>query len=47
VESHQDVEAPDDSGKKLLEVLDEDMIKQIRKFAIDHAADSESPMTCG
>jgi cytochrome c5 len=47
VETHQGVEAPDQSGKKLLEVLDEEMLKSIRKFAVDHAADSESPMTCG
>lgn len=47
VKSHQDVMAPDREGKKLLEVLTEKELKKIRKFTIDHAADSENPMTCG
>ena len=47
VSSHGELEAPDASGKRLLEALDDEMIKKIRKFAVDHAADSESPMTCG
>ena len=47
VETHEGVQAPGDSGEKLLEVLDDEMLKKIRKFAVDHAADSESPMTCG
>ena len=47
VKSHADVMAPGQEDKKLLEVLDEETLKKIRKFAVDHAADSESPMTCG
>ncbi len=45
--THQGVEAPGAEGKKLLEVLTPEMIKKIREFAVDHAADSEHPMTCG
>jgi len=44
VNAHKDATLPD--GKKLLEKLSEDEIKTIRKFAIDHAADSEHPQTC-
>ena len=47
VSTHGELEAPDGSGKKLLEAIDEEMLKKIRSFAFDHAADSESPMTCG
>ena len=35
------------SGKKLLETLTPEQIKSIQRFAIDHAADSEQPATCG
>ena len=35
------------TGKKLLESLTPDEIKAIQRFAIDHAADSEQPATCG
>jgi mono/diheme cytochrome c family protein len=34
-------------GKKLLELLSPEQIKSIQRFAIDHAADSEQPATCG
>ena len=34
-------------GKKLFEVLSPAQIKSIQRFAIDHAADSEQPATCG
>ena len=35
------------TGKKLLESLTPDELKAIQRFAIDHAADSEQPATCG
>ncbi len=34
-------------GKKLMDVLTPEQIKSIQRFAIDHAADSEQPATCG
>ena len=46
-DTHKDVTCPKDKSKKMLDVLDKDMIKKIRAFCVDHAADSESPMTCG
>ena len=47
VETHQEVSCPKDAEKKVTDMLDKDMIKKIRKFCVDHAADSEQPMTCG
>lgn len=35
------------SGSKLFEQLTPEQIKAIQRFAIDHAADSEQPATCG
>lgn len=35
------------AGGKLLELLTPDQLKAIQRFAIDHAADSEQPATCG
>ncbi len=35
------------TGGKLLEELTPDQLKAIQKFAVDHAADSEQPATCG
>lgn len=35
------------TGGKLLEGLTPDQMKAIQRFAIDHAADSEQPATCG
>lgn len=35
------------TGKKLLESLTPDELKAIQRFAVDHAADSEQPATCG
>ena len=46
-ETHKDVVCPSDKEAKLTDHLDKDMLKKIRKFCIDHAADSEQPMTCG
>jgi hypothetical protein len=46
-ETHQEVTCPEDEETKLVDKLDKKMIKKIRKFCVDHAADSEQPMTCG
>ena len=47
VKTHTDVSVPGQEDKKLLEFLTEEDLKKIRAFTVDHAADSESPMTCG
>ncbi len=44
--SHRNVLNPK-TGGKLLEELTPDQMKAIQRFAIDHAADSEQPATCG
>ncbi len=44
---HREVVDEHHEGKKVLEVITPDMLEKIKKFAIDHAADSEHPMTCG
>ncbi len=46
VSSHKSVIHPT-TGKKLLESLTPEQMKAIQRFAIDHAADSEQPATCG
>jgi cytochrome c5 len=46
VPSHRNVMHPK-AGGKLLELLSPDELKAIQRFAIDHAADSEQPATCG
>lgn len=45
--THQGVMDPAHGNKPVTEVITPEMLDQIRHFAIDHAADSESPMTCG
>jgi hypothetical protein len=46
-ETHKAVPCPQDEGKMVTDKFDKDMIKKLRKFCVDHAADSEQPMTCG
>lgn len=46
-ETHGQVAAPGAADKKLTDVLDPATLEAIRKFCVDHAADSEQPMTCG
>ena len=46
-ETHKDVACPKDETKLVPAAFDKDMIKKLRKFCVDHAADSEQPMTCG
>jgi len=43
--SHKDVVLTAEN-RKLLEFLSADQITKIRKFCVDHAADSEQPQTC-
>ncbi len=43
--SHKDV-ILQSQNKKLLEALSAEQISKIKKFCIDHAADSEQPQTC-
>lgn len=47
VETHTDVTYDDEKGTKVLEAITPEMLKEIRKFCHDGAADSEQPMTCG
>jgi len=44
--SHKSVTVPG-TGKPLMELLTPEQLKAIQRFAIDHAADSEQPATCG
>lgn len=46
-ETHGEVACPSDPEKMVTDLFDKDMLKKIRKFCVDHAADSEQPMTCG
>lgn len=46
-ETHGMIVSPQDATKKVTDMIDKDMLKKIRKFCVDHAADSEQPMTCG
>lgn len=45
-ETHSELVMTDHDGI-VTEVITPEMLKAIKKFSIDHAADSENPMTCG
>ena len=47
VKSHQDVLDPNHDNQPVTEVISEEDLEKIKQWAIDHAADSEHPMTCG
>jgi hypothetical protein len=47
VETHTDITCPSDETQKLTDVISGDVLKKVQKFCVDHAADSEQPMTCG
>jgi hypothetical protein len=47
VDSHSAVMDPNHENKPVTDVVDEANLELIKKFAVDHAADSEQPMTCG
>jgi len=38
---------PNHENKPVTEAISEADLELIKKFAVDHAADSEQPMTCG
>ncbi len=46
-ETHKEVPCQMDPKSKVVDHFDKKMLKKIRKFCVDHAADSEQPMTCG
>ena len=46
-DAHKGVVDPHHNNKKVLEEITPDMLKKIEKYMVDHAADSEHPMTCG
>ena len=46
-ESYSEVMDPTHDNKPVTEVIGKDDLELIKKFAVDHAADSEQPMTCG
>lgn len=45
--THGEVLDPAHENKPVPEAVGPERIKTIRKFCVDHAADSEHPMTCG
>jgi len=47
VETHSGVVDEKHGGKPATEVLTEDEFEALKDWTIDHAADSEQPMTCG
>jgi hypothetical protein len=47
VPKHKAVADEKHGGKPVTDVLSPEMLEKIRAFAVDHAADSEHPMTCG
>ena len=47
VDSHSGVTDPAHDNKPVTEAISEESLKMIKIFAVDHAADSEQPMTCG
>lgn len=47
VETHQAVIDSTRGAKPVTDLITPTMLEKIRKFAIDGAADSEHPMTCG
>ena len=47
VDSHSAVVDPNHDGKAVTEAISDEDLEMIKKWTIDHAADSEQPMTCG
>jgi hypothetical protein len=46
-ETHGSVIDEEHGGAPVTEVIGADELERIKEFAIEHAADSEHPMTCG
>ena len=47
VETHSGVMDPNRDSQPVTQVISEEDLELIKQFAVDHAADSEQPMTCG
>ena len=47
VETHKAVVDSTRGAQPLLKLITPEELKEMRKFCVDHAADSEHPMTCG
>ena len=47
VDTHSGVMDPNHDNKPVTEVISDEDLELIKAFAVDHAADSEQPMTCG
>jgi len=47
VPAHKGVTDPNHGDQPVLELLAPEELKTLREWTIDHAADSEHPMTCG
>jgi hypothetical protein len=47
VPAHEKLTDPNHGNKAVKQLITPDRLKKIEKFAVDHAADSEHPMTCG
>ena len=47
VETHEEVVCPKDDTKKVTDAWSKEMLEAVKEFCVDHAADSEQPMTCG
>ena len=47
VETHKELLVEGDEETKVIDAISPAMLKAIRKFCVDGAADSEHPMTCG
>jgi hypothetical protein len=47
VETHAELACPQDETKKVTDVIEGKTLEKVQKFCVDHAADSEQPMTCG
>ena len=45
--THGDVVCPTHGGVPVIEAISPEDLELIKTFAIEHAADSEQPMTCG
>jgi cytochrome c553 len=46
-ETHKNVNDPNHDNQPVTEALTEEELEALTKWTIDHAADSEQPMTCG
>ncbi len=45
--THKSVKDPKHGNKPVTEIITPEILDAIREFSIEHAADTEHPMTCG